>query len=101
MLAEKRLTTALLPICICPLISSIVSSPLVTNHWVLGLALGSLISMRLLSKYCTRRVPVPLGASTYCSCAAAPGAGPQNHVRLTCPDATSESVRSHRRLKAG
>src|SRR5438270_7886250 len=94
MLAGARCVQLLSPVCILPEINSTVSRPLVTYQGELGSAEGLLISMRLLSKYCTRRLP-PCPCA-YCSMRPAVlGAGPQNQVRLTLPEATGPSVRRH------
>src|SRR5437867_7514040 len=94
MSAGLRVSNVELPTCIRPEISSTVSRPLVTNHLSSGESLGLLISMRLLSKYWTSRVPEPSGASAYASTPEARGAGPQVHDRATARDATGWSLRS-------
>src|SRR5437588_7958191 len=55
--------------------------------------------MRLLSKYCTLRVPPT--PSAYFSVLVSPGVGPQYHERTTALSATSLSVRFHVLWKAG
>src|SRR5689334_10822195 len=55
--------------------------------------------MRLLSKYCTRRMPP--GEDLLGSMVEKPGLGPQYHERLAVPAATGLSVRSQVRWKAG
>src|SRR5690348_5735011 len=55
--------------------------------------------MRLLSKYCTRRMPP--GEDLLGSMVEKPGAGPQYQERLAVPAATGLSVRSQVRWKAG
>src|SRR5436190_23542304 len=95
MLAGLRVSNLVLPSCILPDISSTVSRPLVTNHLSLGDNFGLFISMRLLSKYCTRRVPDPSGASAYGSIPDARGAGPQVHDRDAAREATGRSLRIH------
>src|SRR3954463_4877978 len=98
--AGWRVSNLVLPVCMRPDISSTVSSPLVTNHLSLDASLGLLISMRLLSKYCTRRVPDASGASAYGSSPDASGAGPQVHVREAACDATGWSLRNQTFSKA-
>jgi len=51
--------------------------------------------MRLLSKYSTSRLPVPVGSSTYISRVVHVTDGPQYQERLIAPDATNWSVRVH------
>src|SRR3954447_23632591 len=80
--------------------NSTVRRPLVRYQGELGLAAGLFISMRLLSKYCTRRLPpAPCWYSSLSP--AVLGAGPQNQVRLTLPEATGLSVRRQVVSKAG
>src|SRR4051794_21731802 len=55
--------------------------------------------MRVLSKYCTSRVPP--GAFLYGSLVAKPGVGPQYHERFALPSWTGLSVRSQVRWNAG
>src|SRR6478609_8426177 len=97
MLAGLRVSNFVLPNCTLPEISSTVSRPLVTNHLSSGDSLGSLTSMRLLSKYCTSRSPVPSVASAYCSTPDARGAGPHVHDREAARDTTGRSLRIHTR----
>src|SRR6266516_272086 len=100
MLAGVRVSNLESPTCIWPEISSTVSRPLVTNHLLSGEDLGLLISIRLLSKYCTRRIPEPSCASAYGSRPAISGAGPQVHVRATALEATGWSLRIQTRSNA-
>src|SRR5437870_5117368 len=93
MSAGLRVSNVELPACIRPEISSTVSRPLVTNHLSSGESLGLLISMRLLSKYCTSLAPDPSGASAYGSMPEARGAGPHVHERTTAREATGRSLR--------
>src|SRR3712207_1766312 len=82
-----------------PLISSFVNKPLVTNQRSLRLPPELVISMRLLSQYCTSRLPPE--ASAYCSRPVAKLFGPQIHERPVCPPATAASVRPQTLVKAG
>src|SRR5436190_453410 len=88
------------PVCIRHEMSSTVSRPLVTYQGELGSAEGLFISMRLLSKYCTSRLPP---APSLYSSLRPPllGAGPQNQVRFTWPEATRSSVRRQVDSNAG
>src|SRR5215216_3325187 len=99
-LAGPRCSYRLKPFCWRPVINSIGSRPLVTYQVAFGSAVGSLISMRLLSKYCTVRLPSTPSANCSRSTSLI-GSGPHVHERPVRCRAIGRSCRFQTRWKAG
>lgn len=97
--AGRRHSKRLYPTCIRPVINSMGRRPLVTYQGENGFAVGSLISMRLLSKYCTTRIP-SYPSSNGSRSAGVLGAGPQVYDRPLICSATGRSWRSQTRRNA-